>query len=76
MPDEVEHRAAELYRLVQAQEMLDRFEDAHGRAAATMEELETWAQAQTWSRPIEPSPRAFAKAKAEMKRRVKPRKRK
>jgi hypothetical protein len=33
----------ELYRLAQAQKLLDLFEGAHGRQATSIEELEKWA---------------------------------
>ncbi len=36
-------KAAEAYRLKQAQKMLDLFEVAHGRPATTIEELVRWA---------------------------------
>ena len=37
---------AQKWRLKQAQAMLDLFEEDHGRAAATLEELKKWASAQ------------------------------
>jgi hypothetical protein len=47
---------AEQYRLLQARELMLRFEEAHGRPSRTLEELRTWVRISGFAKPITPRP--------------------
>lgn len=49
---------AEQYRLLQAEEMLLRFERAIGHPAGDVDELATWVETAGIERPVEPSDEA------------------
>jgi len=62
MHKEHEEFYAGQYRLMQAHKLLRLYEEAHGRKARTVEEMEEWVARQKgpdWTHPIKPDPEDF-----------------